>query len=394
MKLSLLALAIGAFGIGMTEFVMMGILPDIASALDISIPVAGHLISAYALGVVLGAPLLVALAGSYPPKKVLLVLMMLFTFFNGLSALAPNYWLMFAARLCAGLPHGAFFGVGAVVASRLADKGKEASSIALMFTGLTVSNIIGVPLGTFIGHNFSWRITFVVVAIIGIATIVSLRSWLPEMPANSKVSLRKDLTLFTRVEPWLIIGITAIGTGGLFAWFSYIAPLLIEVSGFGDNSITVVLMLAGCGMATGNLIGGKLSDKYAPAKATAWLLFTLMICLLLVSLVASYKIPTLIMTFVTAAVAFGLSPSIQILMIKSAKGAEMLASSISHAAFNIGNALGAYLGGVPIALGLGYTSPQWIGASLAFAGFLIAMVLSTHQQKEATPTGQALETSL
>lgn len=393
MRLGLLALAIGAFGIGMTEFVMMGILPDIATALDISIPEAGHLVSAYALGVVLGAPILVGLAGSYPPKKVLLVLMALFTLFNGLSALAPNYGLMFVARLCSGLPHGAFFGVGAVVASRLANKGKEASSIALMFTGLTVSNILGVPLGTYIGHNFSWRITFVVVAVIGVITMFCIKSWLPNLEANTKGSFRKDLALFSRLEPWLIIGITSIGTGGLFAWFSYIAPLLTEVSKFSDNGITLILMLAGTGMAIGNIIGGKLSDKYSPAKATTYLLVALMLCLIVMTFVATYKIPMLFMTFLTAAVAFGLSPSIQILMINSAKGAEMLASSISHAAFNIGNALGAFLGGVPIAMGLGYTSPQWVGAALAFIGFWFALALYINQSKATVePQLEEMET--
>jgi DHA1 family arabinose polymer transporter-like MFS transporter len=392
MRLGLLALAIGAFGIGMTEFVMMGILPDIANALDISIPTAGHLVSAYALGVVLGAPLLVGLAGKYPPKKVLLVLMGLFTLFNGLSALAPNYGLMFVARLFSGLPHGAFFGVGAVVASRLADKGKEASSIALMFTGLTVSNILGVPLGTYIGHNFSWRITFVVVAVIGLFTLFSIKSWLPNLEANSKGSFRKDLGLFSRLEPWLIIGITAIGTGGLFAWFSYIVPLLTEVSKFGDKSITVILMLAGTGMAIGNIIGGKLSDKYSPVRATTWLLVAMMVCLIVMTFVATYQIPMLFMTFLTAAVAFGLSPSIQILMINAAKGSEMLASSTSHAAFNIGNALGAYLGGVPIAMGLGYTSPEWVGAALAFLGLWFAVGLNISQKKTTlTPQLEEVE---
>ncbi|MEZ0538295.1 MFS transporter [Fibrella arboris] len=224
MNKNLLPLTMGGFGIGMTEFVMMGILPDLARTLHISIPVAGHLISAYALGVVLGAPLLVAMAGNYPPKKILLGLMALFTVFNILSAFAPTYEVMLVTRLLSGLPHGAFFGVGAVVASRLAGPGKEARAISMMFAGLTVANILGVPLGTFIGHEISWRITFVLIGVVGLVTLLGIYKLLPEMPVVGESNLRKDLKLFTYAEPWLILGVTAIGTGGLFAWFSYIAP--------------------------------------------------------------------------------------------------------------------------------------------------------------------------
>ncbi len=232
MKKSLLTLTLGGLGIGITEFVMMGLLPDIAKDLHISIPQAGHLISAYALGVVIGAPLLIVIAGSYPPKKILIVLMMMFTGFNALSAFAPDYTTMFIARLLAGLPHGAFFGVGSVVASKLADKGKEAQSVSLMFAGLTVANILGVPLGTYIGHNFSWRYTFVIIVIVGLTTLLSLKYWMPAMPATKNRDLGKELNFFKLPESWIIIVMIAIGTGGLFSWYSYIAPLLTEVSGF------------------------------------------------------------------------------------------------------------------------------------------------------------------
>ncbi|SFP07805.1 MFS transporter, DHA1 family, arabinose polymer transporter [Pseudarcicella hirudinis] len=375
MKLSLITLTIGGFGIGMTEFVMMGILPDISHAMNVSIPVTGYLVSSYALGVVLGAPLLVGLAGNYPPKKILIGLMVMFTIFNGLSAFAPNYELLFISRLFAGLPHGAFFGVGAVVASRLADPGREARAVSVMFAGLTIANTIGVPLGTFIGHNFSWRITFVIIALIGLFAIWSIKSWLPELPAAKNKNIRKDLKLFTRLQPWLVIGITAIGTGGFFAWFSYIAPLLTEVSGFGSNAITPILVLTGLGMALGNFIGGRLADSHSPAIATCLLLLAMVGSLITVSLVSQYQIPALAMAFVTGALAFSVASPIQILMINAAKGSEMLASSLSQAGFNIGNAIGAYLGGLPIAAGLGYTSPEWVGAGLAFAGFLIALVI-------------------
>ncbi|UFH53850.1 MFS transporter [Spirosoma sp. KNUC1025] len=383
MKKSLLPLAVGGFGIGMTEFVMMGVLPDIANTLHISIPVAGHLISSYALGVVLGAPLLVGIAGNYPPKKILLGLMALFTCFNVLSAFAPNYEIMMITRLLSGLPHGAFFGVGAVVASRLAGKGKEAQAISMMFAGLTVANIIGVPLGTYIGHTLSWRITFVLIAAVGLITMLAIQKMLPVMPVVGESNLRKDLKLFTRAEPWLILGITAIGTGGLFAWFSYIAPLLTEVAQFSSNQLTWILVLAGLGMAVGNLISGRTADLISPIKATALFLLLMVVSLTGVYFVATFKIPLLVMTFITGAIAFSLGAPIQILMIRAANGSEMLASSVSQAGFNIGNALGAYLGGLPIAAGLGYTSPEWVGALLAFSGFMLAVVVYFRQKNAA-----------
>ncbi|GAB3808322.1 MFS transporter AraJ [Spirosoma humi] len=391
MKKSLLPLAIGGFGIGMTEFVIMGILPDVSSSLHISIPVAGHLISAYALGVVLGAPLLVGIAGNYPPKKILLGLMALFTFCNALSSFAPNYEIMMITRLLSGLPHGAFFGVGAVVASRLAGKGKEAQAISMMFAGLTVANIIGVPLGTYIGHTMSWRITFIIIAAVGLVTMFSIYKLLPVMPVVGESNLRKDLKLFTKTDPWLILGITAIGTGGLFAWFSYIAPLLTEVAHFGSSQITWILVLAGLGMATGNLISGRIADLISPSKATALFLLLMTLSLIGVYLVSSYQIPLLIMTFITGAIAFSLGAPIQILMIRAANGSEMLASSVSQAGFNMGNALGAYLGGLPIAAGLGYASPEWVGAGLAFTGFLLAAVVYFRQKEKGVEENEEIE---
>jgi len=370
----------GGFGIGMTEFVMMGILPDLARTLHISIPVAGHLISAYALGVVLGAPLLVAMAGNYPPKKILLGLMALFTVFNILSAFAPTYEVMLVTRLLSGLPHGAFFGVGAVVASRLAGPGKEARAISMMFAGLTVANIIGVPLGTYIGHEISWRITFVLIGVVGLITLVGIYKLLPDMPVVGESNLRKDLKLFTYAEPWLILGVTAIGTGGLFAWFSYIAPLLTEVAHFEASQITWILVLAGVGMAVGNLLSGLVADRVSPIKATMLFLGLMVVSLIVVYYVSPFKIPLLAMTFITGAISFSLGAPIQILMIRAANGSEMLASSVTQAGFNIGNALGAFFGGLPIAAGLGYASPQWVGAVMAFAGLLLAGVVYMRQQ--------------
>jgi DHA1 family arabinose polymer transporter-like MFS transporter len=375
MKRSLLTLTLGGLGIGITEFVMMGLLPDIAKDLDISIPQAGHLISAYALGVVIGAPLLVLIAGSYPPKKILMVLMAMFTVFNALSAFAPGYHTMFIARLLAGLPHGAFFGVGSVVASRLADKGKEARAVSLMFAGLTVANILGVPLGTYIGHNFSWRYTFVIIVIVGLVTLLSLKFWMPNLPATKNRDLGKELNFFKLPESWLIILMIAIGTGGLFSWYSYIAPLLTEVSGFSAGSITYILIIAGAGMMVGNFIGGRLADRFSPARATFALLIAMSVTLLIVHFVSGNQVMALIMTFVAGAVAFAAASPIQMLMINTAKGSEMLAASVSQASFNIGNALGAFLGGLPLLAGYDYTSPVAVGSMMALTGAAFAWML-------------------
>jgi DHA1 family arabinose polymer transporter-like MFS transporter len=387
MKRSLLTLTLGGLGIGITEFVMMGLLPDIAKDLSITIPQAGHLISAYALGVVIGAPLLVAIAGSYPPKKILIALMVMFTAFNALSAFSPGYHTMLVARLLAGLPHGAFFGVGSVVASRIAAKGKEAQAVSLMFAGLTIANVIGVPLGTYIGHHYSWRYTFVIIVIVGLITLLSLKLWMPNLPATKDRNLKKELGFFKLPEAWLIILMVAIGTGGLFSWYSYIAPLLTDVSGFSADSITYILVLAGLGMLVGNFIGGRLADRFSPAKASISLLIAMAVALTIVHYISTNQTLSLIMTFITGAVAFALAAPIQMLMINSAKGSEMLAASVSQASFNIGNALGAFLGGLPLAAGYDYTSPVWVGTVMALVGAIFAWLLIARNKRSAMALG-------
>jgi DHA1 family arabinose polymer transporter-like MFS transporter len=383
MKKSLLPLTLGGLGIGITEFVMMGLLPDIAKDLNVTIPQAGYLISAYALGVVIGAPLLVMAAGKFPPKKILIALMIMFTAFNALSAFAPTFNLLFIARLLSGLPHGAFFGVGSVVASRIAEKGKAAQAVSIMFAGLTIANVVGVPLGTFIGHNFSWRYSFAVVAIVGIITLLSLKQWLPALPANKDRDLKAELGFFKKQEAWLIIIMISIGTGGLFTWYSYIAPLMTDVAGFSSNSVTYIIMLAGLGMLFGNFIGGYLADKFSPAKASVALLLTMTVTLIIVHYTSFSPTLALIMTFITGAVSFALAAPIQMLMITSAKGSEMLAASASQASFNIGNALGAFFGGLPLVYGFDYTWPALVGALMALVGafFALWLIKSHHPEK-------------
>lgn len=375
MNKSLLPLTLGGLGIGITEFVMMGLLPDIAKDLSVTIPQAGHLISAYALGVVVGAPLLAIVASKYPPKKVLIALMILFTVFNAFSAFAPNFNLLFLSRFLSGLPHGAFFGVGSVVASRIALKGKESQAVALMFAGLTLANLLGVPLGTYIGHDYSWRISFAVVVVVGLITLLSLKLWLPALEAPKNPDIKKELSFFKKPEAWIIIAMISIGTGGLFTWYSYIAPLMTDVAGFNASTVTYILMLAGFGMLVGNYLGGRLADKYSPAKASAVLLITMAITLIVVHFVSFSQPLALIMTFVTGAMSFALVSPIQMLMINTATGSEMLGASASQASFNIGNALGAFFGGLPIVYGLDFTYPALVGAAMAIVGALFAFWL-------------------
>ncbi|MFT3823018.1 MAG: MFS transporter [Chitinophagaceae bacterium] len=386
MKPSLLTLTLGGFSIGMAEFMMMGVLPDVASTLNVTIPQAGHLITAYAVGVIIGAPLMVGLAGNFPPKKVLMTLMLLFGAFNGIFAIAPNYELLLVARLFSGLPHGAFFGMGAVVASRLAEPGREARAVSVMFAGLTIANIAGVPIGTFIGHNLSWRVSFAIIAIVAWLAALSIKKWMPALKPGSNARFIDSLKVFGKAELWLIIGISAIGTGGLFAWISYIAPLMTKIAGFSPNSMTVIMIIAGVGMAVGNFMGGRLADKYSPLKTTSLLLLAMIASLLIITVVNYYKAPAIVMTFVTGAVAFAVIAPMQMLMINAAKGSEMLASATLQASANTGNALGAYLGGLPIAAGFSYMSPQYVGAGLAFTGFVFCMILGLmYKKRKAAP---------
>lgn len=370
----ILPLTIGGLGIGTTEFAIMGLLPDLARSFDISIPEAGHFISAYAIGVVLGAPLLVGYSVKFPPKKVLMAMMALFTLFNGLSALAPGYTAMMLLRFLSGLPHGAFFGVGAVVASRIAEKGKEARYISLMFTGLTLANLAMVPLVTYIGHTFHWRWYFAVVSGIGLLTLLFLRMWLPAMDGKSDAaSITDELHFLKRKQSWYVLLITAIGFGGLFTWFSYITPLMTEVSGIRQGNMAYVMVLAGGGMVVGNLLGGYLADRIGAARTSAVLLFLMMLALTGVFFFSRMTVPSLILTFVSGGLSMSVAAPVNMMMMRAAPGAEMMAAAFMQASFNVANALGAYLGGIPLAYGLPYTYPSLVGVGMALIGLVIAL---------------------
>ncbi|RYZ16016.1 MAG: MFS transporter, partial [Sphingobacteriales bacterium] len=334
MNRKLLPLALGGLAIGTTEFVMMGLLPYIAAEFRVSIPEAGYVIAAYALGVVIGAPLLIILGANVRPKKMLKVLMIIFVAFNLLSAFAPNNTVLFFTRLFAGLPHGAFFGVGSVVATRMAVNGKTAQAISVMFAGLTLANLMFVPLGSFIGDNFSWRFAFAGVAVIGLLTLVAVQLVLPDLAVERKGNLGTELQIFRKPETWLIVMITAIGTGGLFCWISYIAPLMTDVAGFAAADMSYILALAGLGMFVGNIVGGKLADNLSPIRACIFLLLLMALTLLMIYFTADNKIMSLIMTFVAGCCSIAMAAPIQVLMIQTSEGAETLGASVTQAAFN------------------------------------------------------------
>lgn len=374
MNKGLIALAFGGLAIGMTEFTMMGILQDIAKDQQIEITQAAHFIALYALGVVVGAPILTIFTGKIAPKKVLLLLMLLFILFNGLFAIAPDYNTLAISRFMSGLPHGAFFGVGSVVAAQLVQKGKEAQAIAFMFTGMTIANLAGVPLGTYIGHHYSWRITYGIIAALGLITIASIYFWLPNMHNKTNGDLKQQLSYFKQAKAWLIVAIISIGTGGLFSWITYISPMVTKVGGLQEDRVPFIMILVGLGMFFGNILGGKLADTISPTKA-AIACFTTM-ALTLVTVYFTAHIPSLayVMAFVTGLVAFTIGSPLQMMLITSAKGSENIAAAAGQASFNIGNTLGAYLGGIPITLGYAYNSPVLVGVGMAGIGAMLATV--------------------
>ena len=368
MKKSLIALAFGTLGLGIAEFVMMGILPDVAKDLGISIPVAGHFISAYALGVCVGAPVLI-LARKHPLKHILLALVTLMMVGNTCAALAPNYWVLLLARFISGLPHGAYFGVASIVAEKLADKGKGSEAVSIMIAGMTIANLFGVPLGTSLSNSISWRVTFLLVGCWGVIILYYIWRWVPHVKGLKDTGFKGQFRFLKTPAPWLILGATALGNGGVFCWYSYINPLLTEVSGFTAESITALMVLAGFGMVVGNLVSGRLSDRYTPGKVGTTVQAMICIVLLLIFFLSPYPwLSALLMCLCTAGL-FAVSSPEQVLIIRVAKGGEMLGAACVQVAFNLGNAIGAYVGG--LAISGGYRYPALAGGAFALVGFIL-----------------------
>ncbi|KUJ58567.1 MFS transporter [Streptomyces sp. NRRL F-5122] len=388
MPLALLALAVGAFGIGTTEFVMMGLLPDVADDLRISIPAAGHLVSAYALGVVIGAPLLAAVTARMSRRTVLIGLMVLFVLGNALSALAPDYHWLLAARFLSGLPHGAFFGVGAVVATNLVAPERKARSVSLMFLGLTVANIAGVPVATLMGQDLGWRATFLGVSVIGAAAIASLFLLIPKDHTHAPSGgLRGELVALRSLPVWLALGTTVAGFGALFSAYSYVTPMLTDAAGYADASVTLLLALFGVGATIGNLVGGRLSDHSLLGTLFGGLTSMVVVLLLFPLLMGAQWSAALAVTLLGTA-AFITGSPLQLMVMEKASAGPSLASSANQAAFNLANAGGAWIGGLALAAGFGVTSPALAGAALAVLGLAVAGVAHAVDRRRGPLSGR------
>ncbi|WP_440074265.1 MFS transporter [Pseudomonas fragariae (ex Marin et al. 2024)] len=373
MPLSLLILALSAFAIGTTEFVIMGLLPDVAADLGVSIPGAGWLVTGYALGVAVGAPFMAMVTAKLPRKAALVTLMGIFIIGNLLCALASDYNVLMFARVVTALCHGAFFGIGSVVAAGLVPANRRASAVALMFTGLTLANVLGVPLGTALGQYAGWRSTFWAVTVIGVIALIGLIRFLPTNRNEEKLDMRAELGALRGAGIWLSLTMTALFSASMFTLFTYIAPLLGEVTGVSPNGVTWTLLLIGLGLTAGNVIGGKMADRRLSST-----LIGVFVSMAVISTVLSWTsaalIPTEITLFLWAVAAFAAVPALQINVVTFGKAAPNLVSTLNIGAFNVGNALGAWVGGSVIAHGLGLTSVPLAAAVLAVLALLITLI--------------------
>ncbi|WP_246796904.1 MFS transporter [Burkholderia perseverans] len=372
MPLPLFALAIAAFGIGTTEFVIMGLLPNVALDLDVSIPAAGMLVSGYALGVTIGAPILAIVTAKMPRRQALLGLIGVFIAGNLLCAIAPNYGLLMAARVVTAFCHGAFFGIGSVVASSLVAPNRRAQAIALMFTGLTLANVLGVPLGTALGQAFGWRSTFWAVTAIGVLAAGALAVCLPRRLEMPSTSIAREFRVMRNPQVLMVLGISVLASASLFSVFTYITPILEDVTRFSPHEVTLVLLLFGLGLTVGGTIGGKLADwRRMPS---------LIVVLALIGLVQAVfggtmrlPIPALVTIFVWGVLAFAIVPIAQILIVDRASEAPNLASTLNQGAFNLGNATGAWLGGLAIGAGVPLVQLPWVGAAMAAGALALTL---------------------
>lgn len=389
MPLALWALTLSAFAIGTTEFVIVGLVPTIAQDLGVSLPSAGLLVSLYALGVAIGAPVLTALTGRWPRKALLLSLMALFIAGNLLAWLAPGYQSLIAARIITGLAHGVFFSVGSTIATSLVSKDKEASAIALMFSGLTVALVTGVPLGTWIGQLFGWRATFLIVALLGVIALLGSALLLPaKLKQAAPARLSQQLKVLTQPRLLLVYAMTAVGYGGTFVAFTYLAPILQQVSGFASGAIGLIMLVYGVSVAAGNIWGGKLADKLGPVKALQIIFAALALVLFVFSFSAANAITAVLTVLIWGALAFGNVPGLQVYVVQLAEkytpDAVDVASGLNIAAFNVGIAIGAVVGGAVVD-NMSLTDTAWIGAVIVVLALLLTRWSGALDKRAATP---------
>ncbi len=379
MKRSLLSLAMGTFALGIVEFGMMGILNDIAADLNISIVEAGHLISAYSAGVAVGAPALIFLR-RLPLRRLMLLLAAVIAVGNALVALSPNFGCLLGARFIAGLPHGAFFGAGAIVCSRLADKGKGASAVAVLVGGMTVANLVGVPGFTFVCQLVSWRLPFAIVALLGLMTCVAIRCWIPQLAPLPDTGMKGQFRFLSKPGPWLIYAGVFFGQASVYCWMSYISPIMTDVTGFSEHAMTFIMVVVGAGMVFGNYIAGRLADRHSASLVTAIIATLIIVVMPLIYFCSPYKLPSLALTFLAPALLFGLGGPLQYLIVRYAKGGEMLGGAGIQIAFNVSNAMAAAIGGAVIHHGFGLASPALAGVPLAVIS-AVALFMLYHMER-------------
>lgn len=373
MPIPLLALAISAFAIGTTEFVIMGLLPDVARDLGVTIPAAGLLVSGYALGVAAGAPLLAVLTSRMPRKLALQLLMGVFVVGNVLCAVASNYPVLMLARVIASFAHGSFFGIGSVVAASLVPADRRASAIALMFTGLTLANVLGVPFGTFVGQQFGWRVAFWIVSGFGVLALAGVTALVPNRHDSGPVGLGHEVRVLRDAQVWLALAMTVLGFGGVFVVFTYIAPILEDVTGFSPHAVTLLLVLFGLGLTVGNTLGGKLADR-ALMPSLIGILVLLAVVMAVFSKTSHLPVAAAVTVFVWGIPAFATVPPLQMRVVEKAAAAPHLASTLNIGAFNVGNAAGAWLGGMAISHGFRLDQLPWVAVAVTVAALVVTIV--------------------
>ncbi|GAO07201.1 MFS transporter [Streptomyces lydicamycinicus] len=382
MPLALLALAIGAFGIGTTEFAVMGLLPDMAAGFGVSIPLAGYATTLYALGVVVGAPLMTALGTRFTRKQMLMLLMGLFIVGNLLTGIAPNFGIMLAGRIVAAFTHGAFFGIGALVAADLVAPQKRATALSLMFSGLTVANVVGVPAGTMLSQHFDWRTTFYAITALGVIGLLGIVKLVPAQRAKAASPIGSELAVFRNPQVGLAMLMTILGFGGVFAAITYLASMMTEVTGFAPSSVIWLTAIFGLGMVGGNLVSGRFTDR-AMMPMLYVSLTGLALSLAAFTFTAHDKIAATVTLALIGIFGFATVPPLQKRVMDQAASAPTLASAGNIAAFNFGNALAAWLGGIVISAGLGYTAPNWVGALMTVAALGVAIFASALERRQA-----------
>jgi len=388
MKKSLIALAFGTFGLGIAEYVMMGILPYLAESFGISIPEAGHFITAYAIGVCVGAPLLVLVSRKWPMKRMLFLLMGIFTAANALMSVCPTegrgaFWMMMVLRFIAGLPHGAYFGVSSIVADRLSNGEKSTFAVAIMCAGMSVANMIGNPLCTLITASLTWRYVFAFSTLCGVVTLAAVARWIPYVSPLPEHSLKDEFVFLKDLAPWLLIFATLLGNGGVFCWYSYISPLLTDVSGIAPKYISLMMVLAGAGMVIGNLSGGKLGDKFGPGHTGRALQYGMLAFLLLTFFFGQYPWVSIPLMVLTTGCLFGVSSPQQLLILRYSRNGQLMGGAMVQIAFNLGNALGSWCGGLPIEAGLSYKYPALVGCAFVVLGIICYTIFCSRYEPRA-----------